>query len=66
MRFIRDRALRKALYKETIGLFHADGETTINQMVDDLWALFDKKLPKATLKRFLGSWPRGACSSSPT
>ncbi|HRR66925.1 MAG TPA: NYN domain-containing protein [Methanomassiliicoccales archaeon] len=59
MRFIRDRALRKALYKETIGLFHADGETTINQMVDDLWALFDKKVPKATLKRFLRTMAEG-------
>jgi uncharacterized protein (TIGR00288 family) len=59
MRFIKDRNLRKALYKEIVNLFHADGETTINQMIDDLWSLFDKKVPKATLKRFLRTMAEG-------
>ena len=59
MRFIKDRNLRKALYKEIVNLFHADGETTINQMIDDLWSLFVKKVPKATLKRFLRTMAEG-------
>ncbi|HQN75150.1 MAG TPA: NYN domain-containing protein [Methanomassiliicoccales archaeon] len=59
MRFIKDHNLRRALYKEIVGLFHADGETAINQMIDDLWSLFDKKVPKATLKRFLRTMAEG-------
>jgi uncharacterized protein (TIGR00288 family) len=59
MRYLRDRAMRKALYKEIINLFHADGETTINQMIDDLSAIFDKKIPKVTLKLFLRTMAEG-------
>lgn len=59
LRYVRDRNLRKTMYKEIIDLFHADGETTINQMTDDLWSLLDKKVPKATLKRFLRTMGEG-------
>jgi len=59
MRYLKYQVLRKALYKEVINLFHADGETTINQMIDDLWSIFDKKIPKATLKRFLRTMAEG-------